>query len=159
MNPNDYDNDGNNIVPCPICLCNYNPCKHGGKCPEEDEFVREMSVAKIVEEFLTNFPPIWTLPELTGRIEDQIEMERRQTLALYEREKTAKWLRTTLTQKLQKARHNWLREEIVKLEGMTRNCCAGIGPCDEICRATNEGNHIIQTIIDRYQEELDQPTV
>ncbi len=62
-------------------------------------------------------------------------------------------------QELQKARQDWLREEIVKLEGMKRDCCAGIGPCDEICRATNEGNHIIQTIIDRYQSELDQPTV
>lgn len=40
MNPDDYDDDGNNIVPCPICGSNYNPCKEGGKCPEEDEYVK-----------------------------------------------------------------------------------------------------------------------
>jgi hypothetical protein len=68
-----------------------------------------------------------------------------------------KFIDELLHQELQKARETWLREEIAKLEGMKRDCCAGIGPCDEICRATNEGNHIIQTIIDRYQSELDQP--
>jgi hypothetical protein len=40
---NDYDNDGNNIVPCPICLDVYCPSKEGGKCPDEDEFVRSMN--------------------------------------------------------------------------------------------------------------------
>lgn len=38
----DYDEDGNNIVPCPICLDNYCPSKEGGKCPDEDEFARDM---------------------------------------------------------------------------------------------------------------------
>jgi len=38
----DYDSDGNNIVPCPICLDVYCPSKEGGKCPEEDEFVKAM---------------------------------------------------------------------------------------------------------------------
>ncbi len=37
---NDYDNDGNNIVPCPICDSAYCPSKEKGKCPEEDDFVR-----------------------------------------------------------------------------------------------------------------------
>lgn len=37
---NDYDNDGNNIVPCPICLNVYCPSKEGGKCPDEDEFAK-----------------------------------------------------------------------------------------------------------------------
>lgn len=40
MNENDYDNDGNNIVPCPICLNVYCLSKQGGKCPEEDAFVK-----------------------------------------------------------------------------------------------------------------------
>lgn len=35
---NDFDNDGNNIVPCPICLNIFCPSKEGGKCPEEDDF-------------------------------------------------------------------------------------------------------------------------
>ena len=37
---NDYDEDGNNIVPCPICLSEHCPSKEGGKCPEEDEFAK-----------------------------------------------------------------------------------------------------------------------
>lgn len=40
---NDYDNDGNNIVPCPICLSKYCPSKEDGKCPKEDEFVKDMT--------------------------------------------------------------------------------------------------------------------
>ena len=61
-----------------------------------------------------------------------------------------------IAEAVHKARQDWLRQEIVKLEGMKRDCCAGIGPCNEICRATNEGNHTVQTIIDRYQVKLDQ---
>ncbi len=40
MNPDDYDDDGNNIVECPICLDRYCPSKNDGKCPEEDEYVK-----------------------------------------------------------------------------------------------------------------------
>lgn len=47
MNPNDYDEDGNNIVPCPLCMSNHNPCKYDGKCPKEDEFIREAEAIKI----------------------------------------------------------------------------------------------------------------
>ena len=36
----DYDEEGNNIVPCPLCLNVYCPRKEGGKCPEEDEYVK-----------------------------------------------------------------------------------------------------------------------
>lgn len=40
---NDYDNDGNNIVPCPICLNVYCPSKEDdGVCPEEKDFVKAM---------------------------------------------------------------------------------------------------------------------
>lgn len=43
----DYDNDGNNIVPCPICLSNYCPSKEDNvKCPEEDSFVKAMEEKK-----------------------------------------------------------------------------------------------------------------
>lgn len=59
-------------------------------------------------------------------------------------------IRETLTkmlhQELQKARQSWLREEIVKLEGMKV-----LGLYSQI------KNNILQTIIDRYQSELDQP--
>ena len=50
-------------------------------------------------------------------------------------------------QELQKARQDWLREEIVKLEGMDAH-----EPNRGIYR-----NEALQTIIDRYQSELDQP--
>ncbi len=40
---NDYDEDGNNIVPCPICLNVHCASKEGGKCPEEDKFVKAMT--------------------------------------------------------------------------------------------------------------------
>ena len=49
MNPQDYDEDGNNIVPCPICLDVYCPSKEGGKCPKEDEFARDMGAKPTVE--------------------------------------------------------------------------------------------------------------
>lgn len=57
---NDYDSDGNNIVPCPICLNAYCPSKEGGKCPEEDEFMKSQSpqttfAEKKVEEWEKNF--------------------------------------------------------------------------------------------------------
>lgn len=37
---NDYDSEGNNIVPCPLCLNVYCPSKEDGKCPYEEEFVK-----------------------------------------------------------------------------------------------------------------------
>ena len=43
MNENDYDEDGNNIVECPICLSVHCPSKEGGKCPEEDDFIKSMN--------------------------------------------------------------------------------------------------------------------
>lgn len=50
MNPDDYDEDGNNIVPCPICLDVYCPGKDGGKCPEEDAFAAHYNMkAKVLE--------------------------------------------------------------------------------------------------------------
>ncbi len=48
MNPDDYDEDGNNIVPCPICNDVYCPSKDGyeGKCPEEDDFINSINKGK-----------------------------------------------------------------------------------------------------------------
>ena len=48
---NDYDNDGNNIVPCPICMSNYCPSKEDGKCPEEDMFALEGEIRMLLEEY------------------------------------------------------------------------------------------------------------
>lgn len=53
MNPDDYDEDGNNTVPCPICLNVYCPSNDfdqqgnnrnpNGKCPKEDEFIKSLT--------------------------------------------------------------------------------------------------------------------
>lgn len=50
-----------------------------------------------------------------------------------------------LHQELQKARHDWLREEIVWLK-------------NERAHSFGETATTLETIIDRYQSELDQPT-
>lgn len=42
----DYDEDGNNIVPCPICLSQYCPSKDGGRCPDEEEFINSQPLIK-----------------------------------------------------------------------------------------------------------------
>jgi len=63
----------------------------------------------------------------------------------------------TLHQELQKARHDWLREEIVKLEGMKKE----ERQVDYDGTGLYEGgfNSALEYILDRYQSELDQPTV
>jgi hypothetical protein len=44
---NDYDEDGNSTVPCPICLNVYCPSKErGGKCPEEDNYIKSFNKNK-----------------------------------------------------------------------------------------------------------------
>ncbi len=58
-------------------------------------------------------------------------------------------IRPLLHQELLKARETWLRDEIVKLEGM-KNFTMGTFTAEA-------WNHALQTIIDRYQSELDQP--
>ena len=58
-------------------------------------------------------------------------------------------------QELQKARHDWLREEIVKLKGMK-----GMRSGNKNSMYYQSGHSsALQTIIDRYQSELDQPTI
>lgn len=48
---NDYDSDGNNIVPCPICLNVYCPSKEDGECPEEGMFVIEAEINLLLDEY------------------------------------------------------------------------------------------------------------
>ena len=47
---NDYDNDENNIVLCPICMSNYCPSKEDGKCPEGDMFALEGEIRMLLAE-------------------------------------------------------------------------------------------------------------
>lgn len=42
MHEQDYDEDGNNIVPCPMCGDIYCPGNDKGVCPEEEEFVKHL---------------------------------------------------------------------------------------------------------------------
>lgn len=48
MNPNDYDEDGNNIVPCPLCLNVHCPSKDGGECPDEEAYAKSFELKDIV---------------------------------------------------------------------------------------------------------------
>lgn len=84
-------------------------------------------------------------------------------------------LLTSLLQKergeLEKARHDWLRDEIVKLEGMkigntshTLHCIKGKAETHTHCimspsERDKTHDQALQTIIDRYQSELEQPTI
>lgn len=75
-------------------------------------------------------------------------------------------LRTTLHHQLQKARHDWLREEIVRLGGMKKKGQNGEGlPFENSPEIygnarmeawKNGSNKALQTIIDHYQAELNQ---
>jgi len=47
----DYDNDGNNIVPCPICLNVHCLSKEDVKCPEEDMFALEGEIRMLLGEY------------------------------------------------------------------------------------------------------------
>ena len=72
-------------------------------------------------------------------------------------------IRETLTkmlhQELQKARHDWLREEIVKLEGMKQPITTEDRVESDFASIEwDKYNQALQTIIDRYSSELDQPT-
>lgn len=83
---NDYDSDGNNIVPCPICLDVHCPSKEEGKCPEEHEFVRAMTtntledttIEKLAMEIAKLFDDGFTTPTF-GQIE-KIEVLLKNTL-------------------------------------------------------------------------------
>lgn len=67
-------------------------------------------------------------------------------------------LAQTYHQELQKDRETWLREEIVKLKGMKKDEVKwkkdkyDVKSVDAVLY-----NRAVQTIIDRYQSELDQP--
>lgn len=49
MNQNDYDEDGNNVVLCPICLSEYCVSKEGGKCLEQDEYIKWLEERKNIK--------------------------------------------------------------------------------------------------------------
>ena len=66
-------------------------------------------------------------------------------------------LKTFFHQELQKARQSWLREEIVKLEGMKiKELPSSLDDTTGFVMGHSK-NITLQTIIDRYQSELDQP--
>jgi ribosome-binding ATPase YchF (GTP1/OBG family) len=78
-------------------------------------------------------------------VQDQVRKKKEHGKAMYEKGR-------------RDARHDWLREEIVKLEGeklggLARPIFVGAN-APERMRIHNQA---LQTIIDRYQSELDQP--
>lgn len=76
MNPNDYDEDGNNIVPCPICLSAHCPGKEGGKCPEEDEYATSMNktpIQQLLERSKEEFDALFFLRTRTTKDDAWIE--------------------------------------------------------------------------------------
>ena len=103
-------------------------------------------IEEIVDDFITRF---------SVNIAD---VKTTKELAKYWIRKTLLKLNETHHQELQKARHDWLREEIVKLYEAKKDLSKIEFPSEEYARAY-EKNKALQTIIDRYQSELDQPTV
>lgn len=76
------------------------------------------------------------------------------TMGTEKGEKLVAEIKNKVHQELQKVRHDWLREEIVKLEGMK----FPNDTVDEDMYYKKEGrNNAIEQIIHRYQSELDQP--
>ena len=77
----DYDNDGNNIVPCPICLDVYCPSKEDGKCPQEDEFVKHYlntprdCYGREIDTMIHNPPPATNTPDTEWETVDRYSVE------------------------------------------------------------------------------------
>ncbi len=70
MNPDDYDEDGNNIVPCPICLDKYCPSEEDGKCPEEEDFIKAINNKNMKELYTAklNGNDVWFVREKNNTI-------------------------------------------------------------------------------------------
>ena len=119
------------------------------------------NIEEVLENFNKAFPLSIDYPETPKTVETQarwhIEVENRTNRAKNIRHHQLIWLRsllTTLHHQLQKTRHDWLREEIVKLGGVKRIADEVPDGLTDIWQKSH--NQALQTIIDRYQEELDQ---
>ena len=103
-----------------------------------------------VEEVLKEFNKI--LDELVGTSEWMVTKSKRNGYT--------KRLRTILLSQQQKHREAWLREEIVKLKKNQedlRESCRGSYKIIVLTKEMEGFIDALQTIIDRYQSELDQP--
>lgn len=89
------------------------------------------------------------------------EREEAYTKGRSDEAKTCKGCQGRCEEELQKAREAWLREEIVKLQQEQedlRDKCRGSYKIIVLTKETEGSIDTLQTIIDRYQSELDQPT-
>ena len=137
MNPNDYDEDGNNIVPCPICMSNYCPSKENGKCPKEDEFIKDMSKEKSVEEIVEEFEPLLKLLDKADKL---IKQEYRTGVS-------SRVLAThKLTQTLKAERQK--RDEALEEAG---------NYVDELYQSGNMGKNEYELLPDFFDEKLTHP--
>jgi uncharacterized protein YydD (DUF2326 family) len=71
------------------------------------------------------------------------------------KEYTKNELKEFIHQELQKARHDWLQEEIVKLEGMKNEMPKIIREPFELAESVGK-KILLNRIIQRYHSELDQ---
>ena len=130
---NDYDSDGNNIVPCPICLNVYCPSKEDGKCPEEDEYIKSFDTPQRDEEHKEEWERDWEkLFNSTDSKEDLLVFIRT--------------LRTSLL-------HSKAEELLREIEGMKK---FELGPGARIAPGEKEHNkaltdieHLIRTVLEK----------
>lgn len=135
---NDYDKDGNNIVPCPICLNVYCPIKEGGKCPEEDEYAKCMEFeSQLVQAILGGLEHRGFYD--CGKYLDQTLVEN---------------IRPLFNQQLQKERAHWLRSEIEKLESEKKPLTKSMYGTLHLTQKDFAYNQALTSIITRYKEEL-----
>lgn len=93
--------------------------------------------------------------------EKDVEVEKTlETKAMKVCEEEANEYNKIIEKEVEKARQDWLREEIVRLEGMKKRNPELNEYADIYAQRVyveNEGfNQALQTIVDRYQAELDQ---
>lgn len=147
---NDYDNDGNNIVPCPICGNVYCPSNSNPdeQCPEEEQYAEYMEFeSQLAQAILGGLEHRGFYD--CGKYLDQTLIEN---------------IRPLFNKQLQKSKADWLRSEIEKLEGSIKTGNNGEGlPFENSpdiygnarMEAWKNGyNKSLTSIITRYKEEL-----
>ena len=120
MNENDYDEDGNNIVPCPVCLDVYCPGNQfnrngdkvgDGKCPKEDEFARDMIIDR------EQWSIIWKYIAVTKLLKDGVSAKATANIV----ETLAKLFKHEAT-RIQQETERLVVEEIIHSAKLCKEC-------------------------------------
>lgn len=104
---NDFDNDGNNIVPCNICGSNYCPRKEGGKCPEEDMFALEGEIRMLLDEYKATDDDS-RIANVLEAVEKLLQTERQKRKEMVEAERDMK-------NNLKKIKREWRKQSRTRL--------------------------------------------